>query len=321
MPGYIDTLGDAVRGVIRAFHGSPYDFNKFDASKIGTGEGAQAYGHGLYFAGREEVANEYRRQLAGVPLPMDLAIDGSPVFRRDWQNLPPLHKDGTNYLMSRLRNYSDDYASEALSEIQKDLPGLLDNAKAAPPVGVDGDQLYRERYTRERQIRELQGAMELLRDRKVTVLPSERPGKAYEVEIGHPEDALIDWDTTLDKQQRLLPAAERAIARIPDPEARNDAMGIVESPDDNTGRDLYGILKAYSPPSDRVGDSARFASRALLEQGVPGIRYLDRGSRRAGQGTHNYVMFPGAEDSIRILRKYGLGGVGAGAALSGEEQY
>ena len=44
---------------IRAYHGSPYDFEKFDLSKIGTGEGAQAYGHGLYFAENPAVAAEY----------------------------------------------------------------------------------------------------------------------------------------------------------------------------------------------------------------------------------------------------------------------
>jgi len=32
------------------YHASPHKFNKFDMSKIGTGEGAQAYGHGLYMA-------------------------------------------------------------------------------------------------------------------------------------------------------------------------------------------------------------------------------------------------------------------------------
>ena len=39
---------------IKAYHGSPYDFERFDMSKIGTGEGAQAYGHGLYFAENHE---------------------------------------------------------------------------------------------------------------------------------------------------------------------------------------------------------------------------------------------------------------------------
>lgn len=51
--------------VIRAYHGSPHKFDAFDIGKIGTGEGAQAYGHGLYFAGNEDVARGYRDRLAG----------------------------------------------------------------------------------------------------------------------------------------------------------------------------------------------------------------------------------------------------------------
>jgi hypothetical protein len=42
------------------WHGSPHTFNKFDMSKIGTGEGAQAYGHGLYLAENPEVAETYK---------------------------------------------------------------------------------------------------------------------------------------------------------------------------------------------------------------------------------------------------------------------
>ena len=36
-----DEAGDAVRQTIRAYHGSPHDFDRFDASKLGTGEGNQ----------------------------------------------------------------------------------------------------------------------------------------------------------------------------------------------------------------------------------------------------------------------------------------
>ena len=60
-------------GAIRAFHGSPHDFDKFSMSKIGTGEGAQAYGHGLYFAESEDVAREYRDMLA----PMNANVKGA----------------------------------------------------------------------------------------------------------------------------------------------------------------------------------------------------------------------------------------------------
>lgn len=51
-------IGKALKG-IRAYHGSPHRFDRFDLSKIGTGEGAQEYGHGLYFADTEKVAKSY----------------------------------------------------------------------------------------------------------------------------------------------------------------------------------------------------------------------------------------------------------------------
>jgi hypothetical protein len=54
-----------LRAGIKAYHGSPHDFDKFQMDKIGTGEGAQAYGHGLYFADNEGVARGYRDKLTG----------------------------------------------------------------------------------------------------------------------------------------------------------------------------------------------------------------------------------------------------------------
>lgn len=47
-----------------AWHGSPHKFEKFTLQKIGTGEGNQAFGWGLYFAGKKDVAEYYRRVLS-----------------------------------------------------------------------------------------------------------------------------------------------------------------------------------------------------------------------------------------------------------------
>jgi hypothetical protein len=49
---------------IKAYHGSPHKFDKFDLSKIGTGEGAQAYGHGFYFAEDPREADVYKNALS-----------------------------------------------------------------------------------------------------------------------------------------------------------------------------------------------------------------------------------------------------------------
>ena len=68
-------------GPIRAYHGSPHQFDRFDMSKIGTGEGAQAYGHGLYLAEHEPTAKFYRDALS------DMFVGEKPFNIND-----PLHK-------------------------------------------------------------------------------------------------------------------------------------------------------------------------------------------------------------------------------------
>ena len=61
------------------------------------------------------------------------------------------------------------------------------------------------------------------------------------------------------------------------------------------GRELTGAM--IDP---RVG-----ASELLRRQGIPGIRYLDQGSRGTGEGTSNFVVFPGNEDLLTILKRNG----------------
>jgi hypothetical protein len=62
---YASQVGIAAATV---WHGSPHKFDKFDSSKIGTGEGAQAYGHGLYLAESPDVAGRYAREVTGSKL-------------------------------------------------------------------------------------------------------------------------------------------------------------------------------------------------------------------------------------------------------------
>jgi hypothetical protein len=47
-----------------AYHGTPHDFDAFTLQAIGTGEGAQAHGWGLYFAQNREVSESYRNALS-----------------------------------------------------------------------------------------------------------------------------------------------------------------------------------------------------------------------------------------------------------------
>jgi hypothetical protein len=138
----------------------------------------------------------------------------------------------------------------------------------------------------------------------------QRPGRMYEVEIAHPEHALLDWDAPISRQPKVVQKVFGEYAMDQPGDGGRIYRDITTRRGEEFDDDMTGLL------------AGRAAAGELLQEGIPGIRYLDRLSRTAGQGTHNYVMFPGTEDSIRILRKYAVpGAIGAGAAsgMQGEQ--
>jgi len=63
----MQTMGQAYQPVgMTVYHGSPHVFEKFDLSKIGTGEGNQSYGRGMYVAQAPDVAKSYKAVNADV---------------------------------------------------------------------------------------------------------------------------------------------------------------------------------------------------------------------------------------------------------------
>lgn len=248
------TADDVAPGVIRAYHGSPHSFSRFDASKIGTGEGAQSYGYGLYFAGNESAADYYRLKLAEDG-------DAPDKWARDY------------WAAQAWPEYSG-----SPEEAYHALLGRIQSIREAGGPGYSGD--LKNHYDAAEQW--------LLAQDPHTVPGPIRQGHMYEVELGVPESSLLTWDAPLSQQPEAVQAyAGRA------------GIGADGSLDGRWGGEIL-----WSRRRNILGPQE--AARELLEAGIPGIRYYDAGSRRAGAGTRNYVMFPGTEDRIRILRQYGL---------------
>ena len=263
---------------IRAYHGSPHTFDRFDMSKIGTGEGAQAYGHGLYFAGNEGVARGYKNTLSGGKL---LTKDGALL---DADGLAGAEGIAARFLAS----HGGDFA-EALKEASRfNDPAAMRAAFAKL---------------------EAAGA-------------KPAPGSMYEVNLRTSPERLLDWDKPLSQQ----PAAVREAlsGALPAYDVKNWGglphafanKTVIELPKGEvTGREAY-ILTRMGVNEENSRKAAAVASERLRDAGVPGIQYLDAGSRAAGEGSRNYVMF--RDDIIDILRRYGLlGMLGGGAAAAG----
>lgn len=230
-------------GALRLFHGGPHDFDRFDINRIGTGEGAQSYGRGLYFAENEGVARQYRENLSPRPYG-DAAHDTRQFWVKE-------HGGDTEAAARAYLDYAGDQANPQFAD-----------------------------YVRN------------------------PPGKMYEASINAEPEHFLDWDKPASQWSNALLNKVRDM-----PAVRGMKLG------DITGARLYDELANNLRMGSKTATGGRTeAAEALREAGIPGIRYLDQGSRSAGEGTHNYVVFD--DKLIDIIKKYGLAGLitGGGAA-------
>jgi hypothetical protein len=254
---------NAQRGAI-VWHGSPHKFDRFDSSKIGTGEGAQAYGHGLYLADAPDVARSY----AGMNPVSSVKVAKLPDGRFE-----VLGVRDSGPLME-LGEFSTREAAEQAAQAARDA----------------GANLYK------------------------VDLPDEQIAK------------MLDWDKPLSQQ---APEVQKALSNAAAVE--QDAYGFTakignlmgtggtrQEAIDNLlshnagGSAVYQGMKWHPGVSDAVkgsgvrGSGNLDGTEVLRRAGIPGIRYLDGGSRGAGAGTSNYVVFPGGEDYLTILERNGI---------------
>lgn len=153
-------------GPIRAYHGSPHSFDRFDISKLGAGEGAQAYGHGLYFAENEGVARSYRDALS----PRSYTADGKSITDPTGIDIARQAMDYQIPIETYIANRNHD-----LSNIFADFPDLPEAATLRQQV---------------ERARELQG----------TKLGSKTGGHMYEVAINADPKAFLAYDRPLSDQ-------------------------------------------------------------------------------------------------------------------------
>ena len=239
-------LGFAPLG-ITAWHGSPHKFNKFSMDKIGTGEGAQAYGHGLYLAESPDVAKGY--QTTNSFRAFDI---GQEAERR---GVPLSASARGEFSRQAAANTDPAKAARALQNA---------NITARSIPAEDLQAMFADYYNK-------------------------AGGALYKTDI--PEEAVarfLDWDKPLSQQ---APEVQAAVSNG----WGKQYPWLKDGPNkEMTGAQIYDQL-GFLNRSD--------SSKAWQEAGIHGIRYLDGGSRGAGQGSSNFVAFD--PEMIRILERNG----------------
>jgi hypothetical protein len=270
----------------------------FSMDNIGTGEGAQAYGHGLYFADNKEVGEQYRRVVGGSG-----GWDGK-LPANVGEIAKGLSDEKQGLLLARWQNLGDDGAKGLLRDWQ--LKGQYDNAQ------------------------EYDAVVDLLNNTEW-----DKTGSLYRTELDVDPDTLLDWDKPLSEQsESVRDAVDRVIAKHP---AKSDYWLNKPSLADKdywTGEHIYYALGKDAKAAGVGTDASRtvntpqrraWSSNELLQEGIPGIRYKDGMSRGADGGTSNYVMFDDSKISIKergmatpaaLAATAVAGGAGIGPALN-----
>jgi len=252
------TLGAALTRIpnpLKAYHGSPHDFDQFSLSKIGTGEGAQAYGHGLYFAENEGVAKEYRKQLTDLRVSaakrqlqqsgddVDTAIAKVKAEIDRLKSLPNAGNDAAK--RDRFVALQEDKLSElnAFKNTGSMSPGRTYevNLHATPDELLDWDKPLSEQPQKVREALEAKGIREKT--------PDEQWAAKYEMA-----------KTFYEKPFHHLNAIEQ-----------QEVLRAVEANKITKGAEAY--RKAGKDAT------AEQASTILKDAGIKGIQYLDQGSR------------------------------------------
>jgi hypothetical protein len=292
-------------GII-AFHGSGADFDQFSLEKIGTGEGAQAYGYGLYFTDSEDIAKFYRDAVTdpgGVPL----------MYKGKKLDTP-----WTDEIEER---FADELAG--LSEGEKDdFIAVLANLSQIN-LKSDAPSL------RESSIN--QGRQQRIFDKIINDVeqPDLGEGKMYKVGLEPNPDDMLNYQTTFADQPKKVQDALKAIGYEVEknlvgqkkPKTQIDLAMRRPMPmilDSLKKRIIEDIRAGKQDP----GRADKILSEKLLKQGIPGIKYRAAGSRGASVDAAdvkmNYVIFD--DKAIKILEKYGIVGPVAVTALGTAKQ-
>lgn len=283
-----------------AYHGSPHDFDKFKKEHIGSGEGNQAYGYGLYFADAKEVAEWYRDKLSQK--------NGISVSFKDKKITEPDEKELSTieYLIyltveNFIRNgFNINKARrDAIAGTEAQYDKLDTTARMYRGQGYDDDAMSIEKKRDE--IGAIIDEFESFSNDDFKI----DKGHLYHVILQPDEDEYLLWDEPLNKQSdKVKELIEDRIVGYGNGEhdeyldstlADIYDMDLVDDPT-LTGRDLYEKL-SYN--NNKQSDKR--ASEYLHSIGIRGIKYLDGTSRSKGKGNYNYVIFD--EDDVVLQSK------------------
>jgi len=255
-------LGDVSRGSVSpldVYHGTPHTLppternplGEFDASKIGTGEGAQAYGYGIYTAEARKTGERYRSQLA----PERIASDLNTKMRFVQVGEKPINPD----------TFDVDVSQELIDAAKSGKKEFLNfaNQKKSRWEQLAKDESYKFQPYAEEKVKAYD---DLIKEAEKSGVKYTGAGNLYKIDL--PDEMIpkmLDYDKPMSEQssevQKILLPYQKEIG---------GSFG--------TGEQTLKAI-AFERRMKGLDDSPQAVANQLQEMGIVGVKYLDELSR------------------------------------------
>lgn len=252
------------------YHGTPHRFpptetnplGEFDLQKIGTGEGAQAFGHGIYVAEHPDTAKTYARSSEGAYKRLSGHLEPKVERAYDYMDRGMSTMDTVGEMSKVYPDASFEEISDAIDEARALVPRDKSLYEVDIPDEVIDNQMLDWDKPLSEQSEAVRRALEGFKLPRDQLEPGRQAGQAgwqlYDKETGY-----LDTDYSFSSEK--------------------EAMDFLENP---TGSDIYNLLSGGNDPA-----MAAEVSSSLRSKGISGIKYKDAASRGGEGGTRNFVLF------------------------------
>ena len=298
---------------IAALHASPHSFRKFDTAFMGKGEGAQAYGWGLYFAENPKVNRSYLNQFAQDKATwrfreleasnvddMARGLRDRIVFPEHVNRFEPGVLDAVYSVLGDLSDARGD-------------KGKIEAIKEELREDIRINEGYSDQYPQAKRQADAENiAYQYLLDHLDEIEVRTGMPSNYRVELNVEDSELLGWDYVDETVLALLkdsPVEEVRYA-LERAERRADYRG-----ENVSGKDVYQeLFDAFWDGEDGTKQEAqKAASVSLLSSDIKGIKYADGYTRNKAEEeqTYNYVIFDGNDIKITAFADESTGGAWA----------
>lgn len=272
-----------------AFAGSRVDYDKPSLEAIGTGEGNQVHGWGLYYALNRDVAESYRKAFLGTQS-SSLRIQDKSIgdFLKGLDGFIGYY-DGALLLLENNPDMNPrEYFIKALNEY------IIDFKKNYQRTNID---TFKKCYEKAEDIK---AKAEKLTDDDFTI---KQWGQVHEVDL--PENPyLLDEQKSFNEQSDIVKKALTRLANDYDDLNGNNKFKDILLKEEQTGKQIYALLSALM--DDSVFNNSSYiavtskgnkeASKQLNAYGIKGITYNGKQDGRC------FVIFN--PDDVKVVQKF-----------------